>query len=48
MSNILANNWENHFKDHPSNEGSNKTMSELFLSFNLTSPDDCLASAIEE
>ena len=49
MSNILANNWENHFKDHLSNEASNKTMSELFLSFATRSTvANCLKAAIEE
>ena len=48
MSIIMSNNWENHFKDHPSNEVRNKTMSALLSRFNLTTPADCLAYAIEE
>ena len=48
MSRILSNNWENYFKDHPSNEASNKTMDELFTNFNLTTSSACLASTIEE
>ena len=48
MSNILSNNWENHFKEHPSNEANNKIMDELFEIFNLTTPSVYLVSAIEE
>lgn len=47
--NILANNWENHFKDHLSNEANNKTMSELFLSFgHRTTVTNCLKAAMIE
>ena len=49
MHSTLANNWENHFKDRPSNELSNKTMPALLESFaNSKSLDDCLTSALEE
>jgi len=49
MSSILSNNWENFFKDRPSNELSDKTMADLFSSFNAgKSLDECLSAAIEE
>ena len=49
MPSTLANNWENHFKDRPSNELSDKTMEALLESFaNNKSLDDCLISALEE
>jgi len=49
MPTILANNWENFFKDHPSNEQSNKTMEALLDGFKTAkSLADCLQFAIEE
>ena len=49
MHSTLANNWENHFRDRPSNELSNKTMPALLESFaNKKSIEDCLTSALEE
>ena len=49
MPSTLANNWENHFKDRPSNQLSNKTMSALLESFdNDKSLDHCLTTALEE
>ena len=49
MNTIMSNNWENHLKDDPSNEFSNKTMVELFSSFGPTkTPDTCLDEAVSE
>ena len=49
MLNVLSNNWENYFGDHPSNETSNKTMADLFLSFGVrTSAQNCMNTAIAE
>ena len=46
---MLANNWENFFKDNPTNEDSNKTMVALFELFGAPkNPAKCLQAAIEE
>ena len=46
---MLANNWENFFKDNPINEDSNKTMAALFELFGAPkTPAECLQAAIEE
>ena len=49
MTTIMANNWENHLKDDPSNEFSNKTMDKLFEAFDLTKiPSPCMIEAISK
>ena len=49
MPTILENNWENFFKDHTSNEQSNKTMDALLDGFKPAKTFVyCLQSAIEE
>ena len=49
MPSTFANNWENHVKDHPSNNLSNKMVVSFFSCFSTKkSLDDCLFSAIEE
>ena len=49
MSSIMSNNWENHLKDDPSNEFSNKTMDKLFDAFApAKTPAMCLTEAIAE
>ena len=45
----LTNNWENHFRDNPTNEVNNKTMVQLMESFGAGIPTaDCLVKATEE
>ena len=45
----MANNWENHLKDDPSNEFSNKTMDKLFEAFGPTKdPATCMIEALSE
>ena len=46
---ILANNWENFFKENPLNEESNRTMQQLFELFGANQNfAQCLESAINE
>ena len=46
---ILADNWENYFKDNPLNEESNKKMQQLFELFGANkTPEQCLKAAIDE
>ena len=49
MTTTMANNWENHLKDDPSNEFSNKTMDKLFEAFGPTKdPATCMIEALSE
>ena len=49
MSSTLANSWENHLKDHPSNEASNKALSQLFEIFKVEDEvDRCTTFALTE
>ena len=49
MTTTMANNWENHLKDDPSNKFSNKTMDKLFEAFGSTkSSATCMTEAISE
>ena len=44
-----SNNWENHFRDNPENEVSNRTSDALMRNFHQdVSVDDYLANGIEE
>ena len=46
---FLVNNWENHFKDNPTNEDNNKTMDQLIALFAPTVDlDTCLANSLNE
>ena len=49
MSTNRANNWENHFREHPENEASNQTIDELMQLFNQDATvEACLINAVEE
>ena len=46
---FLGNNWENHFKDNPTNEDNNKTMDQLIALFTPTVDlGNCLANSLNE
>ena len=46
---FLSNNWENHFKNDPTNEDNNKTMDQLIALFAPNvSTEDCLAHSLKE
>jgi hypothetical protein len=49
MSTTLANTWESHFRNHPSNEASNKTLSQLFELFDIADQaEKCKTFALSE
>ena len=49
MSPTLANTWESHFRNHPSNEASNKTLSQLFELFDIADQaEKCKTFALSE
>ena len=46
---LLGNNWENHFKENPTNEDNDKTMDQLIALFAPTVDlDTCLANSLNE
>ena len=46
---LLGNNWENHFKNNPTNEDNKKMMDQLIALFSPTVDlDNCLANSLNE
>ena len=46
---LLGNNWDNHFKNNPTNEDNDKTMDQLIELFAPTvNLDNCLANSLNE
>ena len=46
---FLGNNWENHFKDNPTNKDNNKMMKQLIALFAPTIDlDACISNSINE
>ena len=46
---LLGNNWDNHFKNNPTNEDNNKTMDQLIALFAPTIDlENCLANSLNE